>query len=117
MFDDLQKLSSQLKELVGKLQPELLEGAQAQGLLRQFVMVERLAAAGKGLCAARVASSGAWKNGIDKSPARWIARTAGVSVGHALAILETAQNLSELPQVEQAVRTGKISETQAVQIS
>jgi hypothetical protein len=117
MFDKVESLTTQMQELVSSFKPETVDGAQAEELLRQFIKLERLASAGKTLCAQRVVSSGQWKNGIDRSPARWLARTAGVSVGDALALVETAQGLPKLPAVEQALKSGKISESQAVQVT
>src|SRR5207237_3583671 len=74
---------------------------------------ERLVVAAKTLLARRAAESGRWRAKGDRSPAHWLARTTGTSVGQARATLETAERLRELPATEEALRAGKLSATQA----
>lgn len=73
MFERLAEARSALKEVVASLDPETLEGATATQLVDEFAAIERLAAAGKALCAKRVADSGAW----DDEPSR---RSPGATV-------------------------------------
>src|SRR5207302_1970499 len=75
--------------------------------------IERLVVAAKTLLARRAAESGRWRAKGDRSPAHWLARTTGTSVGQARATLETAERLRELPATEEALRAGKLSATQA----
>ncbi|MEX2586671.1 MAG: DUF222 domain-containing protein [Actinomycetota bacterium] len=117
MFDTLQDFKQGLRGLVSELDPEVLDGQTASRLTSEFAELERLAAAGKALCAGRVASCGAWRSSGEKSPARWMARQTGTSVGRALSVLETAQSLRELPEVDQALRSGQVSEPQATEIA
>ncbi|MBA2272370.1 MAG: DUF222 domain-containing protein, partial [Actinobacteria bacterium] len=105
-----------IKDVVTTLEPGTLEGAFATELVEEFAAIERLAAAGKALCAQRVAKSGAWRRHGDRSPARWMARTTGTSVGHALGVLETAESIGELPATETALRSGELSQVQAQEI-
>ncbi len=116
MFERLTEARVALKEVVASLEPETLEGASATQLVEEFASIERLAAAGKALCAKRVADSGAWRRDGDRSAARWMARTTGTSVGSALGVLETAERVADLPATETALRSGELSELQAKEI-
>ncbi|MBA3350673.1 MAG: DUF222 domain-containing protein, partial [Actinobacteria bacterium] len=116
MFERLTEARVALKEVVASLEPETLEGASATQLVEEFASIERLAAAGKALCAKRVADSGAWRHDGDRSAARWMARTTGTSVGSALGVLETAERVADLPATETALCSGELSELQAKEI-
>ncbi len=116
MFEQIAEAKRLLKELVAQLQPETFDGAAAAQLVEEFTAIERIAAAGKALSAARVAQSGVWRREGDRSPARWMARTTGTSVGHALGVLQTAEQVAQLPTTETALRSGELSEVQAKEI-
>lgn len=113
MFGRLRELEGVLRELVGGLDPEGVGGAEAVRLVERFAAVERLAAAGKALAARRVVSSGAWRGEGDRSAGHWMARTTGVSLGQAAAVVETAERLAGLSATDQAVRAGQLSAVQA----
>jgi len=117
MFDTLKDLKEGLRQLVERLDPEVLEPAFATTLVEDFAFMQNLCAAGKALAARRVASSGAWQAQGDRTPAHWMARKTGSSVGQAAGILETAKRLEDLSGTDQAVRAGKLSETQAGHIA
>jgi len=116
MFEPLADAKAAIKDVVASLDADVLEGAFATELVEEFAAIERLAAAGKTLCAQRVAKSGAWRRDGDRSPARWMARTTGTSVGHALGVLETAEGIGELRATETALRSGELSQVQAQEI-
>jgi len=73
--------------------------------------------ASKALAARQVSRSGAWRLQGDRSPAHWMARRTGCSVGQAVGVLETAKRLTELPQTDQAARAGRLSEMQTSHIA
>ena len=116
MFKPLAHAKAAIKDVVATLDPDTLEGAFATELVEEFAAIERLAAVGKALCAQRVAKSGVWRRHGDRSPARWMARTTGTSVGNALGVLETAERVGDLPATETALRSGELSEVQAQEI-
>ncbi|HZJ50721.1 MAG TPA: hypothetical protein VFF07_07665 [Actinomycetota bacterium] len=66
----------------------MLESEAAASLMDRFAHIERTAAAGRTLCAGRVADSGAWRKDGDRSAAQWVARTTKTSVGQAVGMLE-----------------------------
>ena len=106
-----------LREIVTGLEPEALSADAAAALVNSFATIEKLAGAGKALAARRVAASNLWRGAGERSAAHWLARRAGSSVGAAMATLETAERLRELPGVDSAVRAGELSAVQASEIA
>lgn len=117
MFDKVAKAERLLEEAVSALDPEVLEAESAARLTEAFAHIERLRAAGKALAARRMAASRVWKKDGERSPAHWLAKKTGTSVGHAVATTETAERLAELPATEEAVRKGELSEVQSKEIA
>jgi hypothetical protein len=113
----LDELEDGLQRLVGSFDPGRLDGAEAARVLARFSAIKRLAAAGETLVAGRVAESNAWRVHGDRSPADFLARTTGESVGRSRGVLDTATRLDQLPETEAALRAGKLSATQAEIIS
>jgi 5-methylcytosine-specific restriction endonuclease McrA len=117
MFEIVDEAIVLAQKAVADFEPDVYEGNAASLLVQRFAHLERIAAAGKALAARRVADSGAWRKSGDRSPAHWMAKTTGTSVGQAIGELETAERLSELPATAQAVRAGQLSEPQAREIA
>ncbi|HVM34726.1 MAG TPA: DUF222 domain-containing protein [Actinomycetota bacterium] len=117
MFDEVKRARELLKGAVAALDPEVLDAGSAKELVAEFADIERVAAAGKALAARRVASSGAWRQDGDRSPAHWMARTTKTPVGAAAGLLETAARVKELPRTEQALRAGRLNEIQAKEVA
>jgi hypothetical protein len=92
-------------------------GTQAADGVRRFAEVERLAAAGRALLAARVDVTGAWNGGAFSSAAEWMAAVSGTTVGAAVSLLETARALDTQPEIADAMRGGQLSTAQAALIS
>lgn len=93
--------------------PSALSGAEAESVVVAAGAIERMAAAVKGLAAARSAGEGMWKASGDRSAAHHLARVTGTSVGRAGEILDTARRLVELPVAAAAARSGELSAEQA----
>lgn len=117
MFDLLDHSTKLLEEALADFEPAVFDGDGAASLVERFTKLERLAATGKALAARRVADSGAWRRDGDRSPAHWMAKATGTSVGRAVGVLETAQRLSELPGTAEAARLGRLSEEQVREIA
>jgi hypothetical protein len=109
----VEALRDELKSVVGRLDPVVLEPGTAQILVEQFAAIENLAAAAKAVCAKRVADSGSWRLAGDRSAAHWLARTTGTTVTAAHDSLATVARLAELPAVDDAVRSGQLTALQA----
>jgi Domain of unknown function (DUF222) len=117
LIDALRRVTDQLRSSLADLDPERLSGADASRLLDAFAEVERLAAAGKLLTARRVESSNVWRRAGHRSAAAHVAEATGTGLGPAITALETARNLGSLPATDEAVRRGKLSETQLKEIA
>lgn len=106
-----------LERQVQALDPEVLEPSYAGRLVEIFSRAEKLSAAGKALAARQVSSSGVWRTSGERSPAHWVARKTGTSIGRAADVLNTAQKVAELAATDRALRSGELSETQAAEIA
>ena len=94
-----------------------LAAVEAVRLVDGFAEIERLAGLCRTLAAARVADSGAWRGQGDRSPAHWMARRAGTSVGQAHRELDTVAALDGLAATAQALVGGGLSLDQAAQVT
>jgi len=117
LLDRLARVTDQLRSSVTGLDPETLSGADAARLLAAFAEIERLASAGKLLSARRVESSNVWRRSGHRSAAAHVAEATGTGIGPAITALETARHLGSLPATDEAVRQGKLSESQVKEIA
>jgi len=79
--------------------------------------MERLSSALKTIGLQRVADTRVWNHQGDRSMAHWLAREAGISLGEAMATVDTAVRLPECPATEAALRAGKLSRVQANEVT
>jgi len=117
LLDRLAQVADGLRTAVAELDPERLSGSDAARLLEAFAEVERLASAGRLLSARRVESSNVWRRSGHRSAAAHVAEATGTGIGPALTALETARHLGSLPATDEAVRQGRLSETQVKEIA
>lgn len=106
-----------VQDLARRLRPEELDAQFAKELVVDFAKMEHSAAAAKALAARRVNNSGIWRLEGDRTAAKWMARQTGSSEGNAIAVLQTADRLSELSATDEAVRSGELSEIQAIEVA
>jgi len=114
---EVRAVLASVQDLARRLRPEELDAQFAKDLVVDFAKMEHSAAAAKALAARRVNNSGAWRLEGDRSAAGWMARQTGTSEGNAIAVLETANRLSELSATDEAVRAGELSQVQAIEIA
>jgi hypothetical protein len=117
MFALVKNVLRLLERALKQLEPERLGKEASLQMFECFCRIERLSCAGKALCSRRVADSGAWYDTYQRSPAHWMAGVAGTTVGRAVAVLETAEILEQLPATEAAYRQGKLSQPQVEEIA
>jgi 5-methylcytosine-specific restriction endonuclease McrA len=117
LLDRLALVTDQLRSSVAGLDPERLSGPDAARLLAAFAEIERLAAAGRLLSARRVESSNVWRRSGHRSAAAHVAEATGTGIGPAITSLETARHLGSLPATDEAVRQGRLSESQVKEIA
>lgn len=106
-----------LAEAVDGLEPGRLSGGDASNLLKLFDRGERLCAAGKTVLAKRAAETKEWARTGARSPQHWLSEVSGESPGQAQRTLETADQLAEYPELDEAVRGGEITAGQASEIA
>jgi hypothetical protein len=117
MFEELRSAVFTIESFVRDLEPGVLDGAGAVRLVKLFARVEHLGAAGKALTAKRVDETGAFRESGARSAGHWLALRTGVPVASAFRVLETVESLGDLPVTNEAFRAGKLSETQAHEIT
>lgn len=106
-----------LRAMLDGLDPALLSTDAAVEAFDLFSEIERLGSAGKTLVAVRAAESDAWQRAGERSPADWMAKRNGTTVGEARATLEVAGKLAEAPGTAEALRAGALSARQAEAIA
>ena len=99
------------------LEPERLSGPDAAHLLEIFAEIEKLALGGKLLSARRVESSNVWRRNGHRSAAAQVAEATGTGMGPAINALQAARQVGALPATEEALRNGRLSETQVKEIA
>ncbi|HEX2052958.1 MAG TPA: DUF222 domain-containing protein [Actinomycetota bacterium] len=117
MFDSLDSAISSLQAFVEGFRPEHLSKENSLAALERFCRAEKLCAAGKALASRQVATPDAWYDSLERSPAHLIAKASGSSVKRAGDVLETAELLKDLPDTERAFRSGRLSESQAIEMA
>ena len=117
MFDVLEDTHSWLRLVVSDLDPASMSGEDAAMGVVFFAEVEKLAAAGKAFCAARVKESGYWRRQGDRTPAHFVARVSGCSMAEARAATEVPERLRSLPNTDNEFREGRLTLSQARHIT
>jgi len=117
MCESLQELEQALSRLVQGLEPELVCGRDAMVLVGSFSRLEHLAAAGKALLARRVALTGVHELEGHRFAGEWLAAETGDSLSGALSVLEAAEQVERLPELDKAVRSGELSAAQAKELA
>jgi hypothetical protein len=113
----LRSVADTLRSEIAGFDPELVSGSDASEVLEAFADVEKLAAAGKLLAARRVESSNIWRKAGHRSAAAHVAEATGTGLGPAITALEAARQLGSLPATDEAMRDGKLSESQVKEIA
>jgi hypothetical protein len=106
-----------LEQISQKLIPGTLEGQRAAELFEEAARAERLCTAIKSRLARRVEETKVWREGGHRSAAHWVAEATGETVGAAARTLETARALEQLPDTDEAFRSGRLSEVQAAEVA
>jgi hypothetical protein len=116
-FQTLRRVASELRSALADFEPERLNGTDAARMLEVFSEIEKLASGGKILTARRVESSNVWRRKGHRSAAAHLAEATGTGMGPAITALETARRLGSLPATDEAMRNGRLSETQVNEIA
>jgi hypothetical protein len=114
---DLDELTDGLRTVVRDLEPETLLGGQAANAVDRFAELERLAAVGKLLAAARVGECNTWKHTGHKTLASWLAAKSGTGLAPAADGLAMVGRLDECRGTDKALRAGELSVAQAKEVT
>ena len=117
MCETTQELEASLSRIVKELDASLLAGRDAKTLVGLFSRLEHLAAAGKAICALRVASTGVFEAEGHRHASEWLAAESGESLGAAVSVLEAAAAVSQLAELDDAFRSGELSAAQAKEVA
>ena len=116
-FDALHQVATDLRSALADFDPERLSGPDAARALSCFSEIEKLSAGGKLLAARRVESSNVWRRKGHRSAAAHVAEATGTGLGPAITTLQAARQLNSLPATDEAMRDGRLSETQVKEIA
>jgi hypothetical protein len=106
-----------LKATARALVPACIDGHDAAALFDAVTEGERVCGAMRALLARRIEETSVWREAGHRSAAHWVAEATGETVGAACRTLSTARALDELPETDAAFRAGKLSPTQAAEIT
>lgn len=117
MFDMLDRAVELARELVARAELSSAAGEDAVRLFDGFSELENFAAAGRTLAARRIEETQAWYGSGYRKPSEWVAARSGVTLGSAIATLDTGRRLQELPATRDAFLSGELSAHQAQEIA
>jgi hypothetical protein len=117
VFGKVRSAVEALKATARALDPACVDGHDAAALFDAVSEGERVCGAMKALLARRIEETKVWCEAGHRSAAHWVAEATGETVGAACRTLETARALDQLPETDAAFRAGKLSPTQAAEIS
>ena len=117
MCEALSGLRGSLSGYAARFDPALITATDAARVVAEAAAIEKMAATVKALAAARVADTGGWRSGGDRSAAHHLARTTGTTVGAAAEAIKAARRLDALPEAAAAARRGELSAPQVAAIA
>ena len=113
----LGELLDRIRAVVPQVEVDGLEASVAAEIVERCAEAERLFAALRVLAAATLEDKALWRREGFRSAAAWMASKTGTAVGPAIATLEMAGLLEDLPVLAGAFRQGLLSEAQAREIA
>jgi hypothetical protein len=114
---EIQAQEALLAEFCAALDPDALALGEIGEAHASLVRMRKLIAGAVTRVARRVEESRAWSRAGDRNAADYLARTEGTSKSQARQRLETSKRLRKLPDTDDALRRGELSEDQASEIS
>jgi hypothetical protein len=114
---DLIEGTNLIKRFVKSFEPDLYSGEDAEKILRVLSEAKHILTSGVMLAARRVEQTRAHEREGHKTAGTYIATLTDESVGSAAQMLETAKSIEAHPAIDEAFRSGKLSEQKARQIA
>src|SRR5438309_7241382 len=113
----LDELLPLIRRVVGEVDVDGLDSQVAARVVEQCAKAERLLGALRVLATATLEDKALWRREGFRSAAAWMASKTGGPAGTAIATLEMAGRLRDLPLLAAAFRAGRVSEAQAREIA
>lgn len=117
MSEALENAVAGLRATVAALERDRISVRDAHRLVDLFSEAERLCQAGRALAAKRVLETRSWRAHGYRTPAQWMAARTQRPLGQAITTVETVHRLADLPATREAFAAGRLSETQAAEIT
>src|SRR5687767_10006739 len=117
MNESLATMRSAVEAFVSRFDARLLSAPDAARVLAELTAIRNMVATSEAMTARRVSECGTWKRSGARSPADYIAKRTGVSVGAAIDALRVAEQLESLPAVAEAARRGELSLPQTAAVT
>ncbi|HEX2149075.1 MAG TPA: HNH endonuclease [Actinomycetota bacterium] len=115
MCESVPNVVASLQNLLSDLDASAFGQTETKELFEQFVLIERLGAAGKSLMGVQAAETKLWWEGY-RSPAHYVADKSKCTVNHAAEMLHTVEHMKDLPRTDRAFRAGSLTELQAKEV-
>lgn len=116
MIESLEAHVEAVRGLVVAMEPASLAPAEARQLLELAGAIERLGTALKLAVTPRALVGAPWGEEGFRSPSAWLAEQLRTSQPQAVVVMDTAQELEQLPALAEAVRAGSLSGTEAAAV-
>lgn len=117
MLQRVERIVAELRSAVAELDPDRLQRADAPRIVEVLADGGRLCEAGRALAAQRVLRDRTWRAQGFRTPAQWMAERTQSTLSSAIAAVETAHRLQDLPATREAFVSGRISGVQAAEIT
>jgi hypothetical protein len=122
MFDagvesPLGELLASVRSVVAGVEVDQLEAHEAARIVEECAEAERLLAALRVVAAVTLEDKALWPREGFRSVGQWMASKTGTAPGTAIASIEMAGRIADLPLVAEAFRAGRLSEAQAREIA
>ena len=108
----LDEIRAEVAALATSFDPSSISPAEAERVVADATAVVNMLDTIRALAARRAADGGGWRRDGARSPSHDLARKTGAPVSKAKELLAAAEQLSSLPTLEHAARTGAISASQ-----
>ena len=115
--ESLTEAISLLESFVSSFEPGRYSGDDAAVLVDRFSRGEHLCATGKALAAKRAAAVELYRRDGARTPAEWLAKKTGDSVGNAAGSLQLADQMEHHRGLSDALRKGELSPSRARQVA
>ena len=113
----LAEVLASIRSVMAGTEFDQLDAPNAARLVEECAEAERLLAALRVQATATLENKAVWRREGFRSAAAWMAWQTGTAVGPAIATLEMARLLKDLPQLAAAFAEGRLSEAQAREIA